>query len=190
MQRFVIVVGDKTSHGGVVISGSTTTEVDGRKVARTGDKVTCPRKGHGGITRIVSGDSTCLIDGEPVARQGDRTACGAILFSSQTLAAVDVNADNGQEIDAGGLESDSGDNAPLSAATHESGAFDEQVELTPSSDAAPEVGLPWFVKTADGRTFKGRLNDTRRLPRIVTSTADVYEVYWGDEALHLAEGEL
>lgn len=190
MLRFMIVVGDKTSHGGVVISGSTTTEIDGRKVARTGDKVTCPRKGHGGISRIVSGDASCLIDGEPVARQGDRTACGAILFSSQTLAAVDVNADNGQEIDAGGLESDSGDNAPLSAATHESGAFDEQVELTPSSDATPEVGLPWFVKTADGRTFKGRLNDTRRLPRIVTSTADVYEVYWGDEALHLAEGEL
>ncbi len=80
-----IVVGDKTDHGGTVISGSPVTDAAGKPIARVGDKVTCPRRGHGGTTVIVSGDPTCVIDGQPAARHGDRTACGAILIASQAV---------------------------------------------------------------------------------------------------------
>lgn len=89
MSRPVIVVGDRTSHGGVVITGSPFTDVDGKAVARIGDKVTCPQKGHGSVTTIVTGDLTAIIDGQPVARHGDKTACGATLISSQILTYVD-----------------------------------------------------------------------------------------------------
>lgn len=89
MSRPVIVVGDRTTHGGVVISGSPFTDVDGKAVARIGDKVTCPKKGHGSVTTIVTGDLTVIIDGQPVARHGDKTACGASLISSQILTYVD-----------------------------------------------------------------------------------------------------
>lgn len=85
MNRPIILVGDKTDHGGVVIEGAPTTEVDGKPVARVGDQVTCPERGHGHTTVIVSGDETCLIEGRPVARHGDKTACGATLIASQTL---------------------------------------------------------------------------------------------------------
>lgn len=37
-----IVVGDRTSHGGVVVSGDITCTIDGQPVARVGDKVFCP----------------------------------------------------------------------------------------------------------------------------------------------------
>jgi uncharacterized Zn-binding protein involved in type VI secretion len=85
MGRPFIVTGDKTSHGGTVIEGAATTDTGGRRIARVGDQVTCPRKGHGGTTVIATGDPTCLIDGRPAARQGDITACGAVLLSSQMV---------------------------------------------------------------------------------------------------------
>ena len=85
MTQPFICVGDKTDHGGLVVSGAPTTDVRGKLIARVGDQVTCPLKGHGGTTVIVSGDPTCLIDGRAAARQGDRTACGATLIASQTL---------------------------------------------------------------------------------------------------------
>ena len=85
MSRPFIVLGDKTSHGGVVISASGTSDCDGKGIARVGDQVTCPKKGHGQVTMIVSGDSTAIIDGRPAARHGDKTACGALLIASQSL---------------------------------------------------------------------------------------------------------
>jgi uncharacterized Zn-binding protein involved in type VI secretion len=84
MGKPFILIGDKTSHGGVVVQGSPVSTVDGKPIARVGDKVTCPRRGHGGTTVIVSGDPTCIIDGQPAARHGDKTACGATLLSSQS----------------------------------------------------------------------------------------------------------
>jgi uncharacterized Zn-binding protein involved in type VI secretion len=86
MGKPFILVGDSTSHGGTVIQGSGASTVNGKGIARVGDKVTCPKKGHGGTTVIVSGDPTCIIDGAPAARHGDKTACGATLLSSQATA--------------------------------------------------------------------------------------------------------
>jgi uncharacterized Zn-binding protein involved in type VI secretion len=84
MGKPFILIGDKTSHGGVVVQGASVSTVDGKPIARVGDKVTCPRRGHGGTTVIVSGDPTCIIDGQPAARHGDKTACCATLLSSQS----------------------------------------------------------------------------------------------------------
>lgn len=83
MSRPFIVLGDQTDHGGVVIEGSAVTDAAGKPIARIGDKVTCPKRGHGETTVIASGDPTCIIDGQPAARHGDKTACGATLLSAQ-----------------------------------------------------------------------------------------------------------
>jgi len=85
MSRPFIVIGDKTDHGGVVIQGAPTTDAEGKVIARVGDQVTCPKKGHGRTTVIASGDPTCIIDGQAAARHGDKTACGATLLSSQAV---------------------------------------------------------------------------------------------------------
>ncbi len=89
MGRAFIVLGDKTDHGGEVIEASGATETHGKRIARVGDKVTCPKRGHGGTTVIVSGDPSMIIDGQPAARHGDKTACGALLISSQAVGTVD-----------------------------------------------------------------------------------------------------
>ncbi len=85
MSRPFILLGDKTDHGGTVISASESSNCDGKGIARVGDKVTCPLRNHGGVTTIVTGDPTAIIDGRPAARHGDKTACGATLIASQSL---------------------------------------------------------------------------------------------------------
>ncbi|SPD68025.1 conserved protein of unknown function (plasmid) [Cupriavidus taiwanensis] len=83
MARPFILLGDKTDHGGVVITASGNTSTNGKGIACVGDRVTCPRSGHGGTTVIVTGDRNVIIDGRAAARHGDKTACGATLLSSQ-----------------------------------------------------------------------------------------------------------
>lgn len=77
----VIVVGDRTSHGGTVLEGAADTLVDGKPVARIGDRVNCPKKGHSAAV-IISGDQTCFANGRPIARHGDKCSCGATLIAS------------------------------------------------------------------------------------------------------------
>lgn len=81
-----IVLGDSTSHGGKVVSASTVSTINGKGIARVGDMVSCPKRGHR-TCEIVSGDTTYLVDGQPAARAGDKTACGAELIPTQALTA-------------------------------------------------------------------------------------------------------
>jgi len=89
-QRKIIVVGDLTSHGGSVISGSPTRFIHGKAIARKGDKVSCPQTYPGGAPHgdnpIVEGDSSCLIDSIPVALEGHKTACGCSLIGTLPVA--------------------------------------------------------------------------------------------------------
>lgn len=186
MSRPLIVIGDRTDHGGVVIEGAPTSDTHGKAIARVGDRVTCPKKGHGGITIIASGDPTFIIDGRPVARHGDKTACGATLIPSQIVTYTEEGSAAGR--------SEGGQDGSKAAASKQPRAgpvrfaWDEQVKLTVSGNTAIMVGLPWFIRTADGRTFSGRLGDDGQLPRIDTLDKDSYETFWGDEALEKIQG--
>ncbi|MCP6473365.1 PAAR domain-containing protein, partial [Klebsiella pneumoniae] len=51
----IIRKGDKTTHGGSVLTASETMKFGGIGVARKGDKVSCPVEGHGPTT-IVEGN--------------------------------------------------------------------------------------------------------------------------------------
>ncbi|NIE66026.1 PAAR domain-containing protein [Burkholderia sp. Ax-1719] len=79
--RGIIRVGDATSHGGRVATGSQVSEVMGRAVARQGDRCICPMQGHQNCV-IAEGDSSFIVDGKPVALDGHKTSCGATLISS------------------------------------------------------------------------------------------------------------
>ncbi|GGY34526.1 PAAR domain-containing protein [Pseudoduganella albidiflava] len=83
MSLEIITVGDSTDHGGKVISGSPTHDIDGMPIARLGDKVSCPRTYPGGrshgINRIVTAHKTVTVGGVPVAVTGCKTECGCTL---------------------------------------------------------------------------------------------------------------
>lgn len=78
--RGVIRLGDKTSHGGQVISASDSFTVLGKQVALNDDKTFCP-KCKGTFPIQVAG-SERHHHGKPVAYHDDATACGAKLVSS------------------------------------------------------------------------------------------------------------
>lgn len=181
--RPFIVVGDKTDHGGTVIQGSAVSDAAGKMIARVGDQVTCPKNGHGHTTVIVSGDPTFVMDGQPVARHGDKCACGATLLSSQVVSFTDEGSPAGA---AGGSGNSAGPAGAIPSTTSTRFEYDEQVELV--TNTAYAVGLRYFIKTADGREFSGRVGADHKLPRIDTASASSYEVLVGDEALALIEG--
>ncbi|MFF7064555.1 PAAR domain-containing protein [Pseudomonas sp. NPDC008258] len=83
--RGIIRVGDKTSGGGTVLSGSSTMSFGGIGVARQGDPVLCPIPGHG-RTVISEGHARFRDNGLPVAFNGHLCGCGCALISSLTQA--------------------------------------------------------------------------------------------------------
>ncbi len=50
----IIRKGDKTTHGGSVLTASETMKFGGIGVARKGDKVSCPVPGHGPTTALLN----------------------------------------------------------------------------------------------------------------------------------------
>ncbi|MGL4604351.1 MAG: PAAR domain-containing protein [Iodobacter sp.] len=79
--RGAIRLNDKTSHGGAVISVSSSSKVDGVLLALVGDWVSCPQTGHG-VTQILPGEGSFMSDGKQVALDGFHAGCGCTLISS------------------------------------------------------------------------------------------------------------
>lgn len=84
MSQPLIVLGDKTSHGGTVLTASPFSDTHGKGWARIGDQVSCPK--CGGIFPIIEGDGSLIDDGKAVAYHGCKVACGATLIASQNFS--------------------------------------------------------------------------------------------------------
>lgn len=168
----LIVLGDRTDHGGEVIEASGVTDTYGKRIARIGDKVHCPKKGHG-TTVIVEGDLTFVIDGQGAAYHGCRTSCGAILISSQSLTTVEFGSGAGA-----GATTVSGWSERSANAEASSAVYDEQFQLR---DEAGEVlaDVPYTVKLPDGRLQHGRTDEHGCSARYQTEGAQTIEIFLG-----------
>ena len=71
-----ICVGDKTSCGGIVATGSQVSSVNGKGIARMGDKIACK---HNCV--IVEGNMAEIIDGAPMALHSAATSHGCTCLS-------------------------------------------------------------------------------------------------------------
>lgn len=81
MSKGFVLLGDKTTHGGEVISASSTMIVNGKKVALIGDEINCPVEGHG-VNTIIEGSSEWISDGKQVVVDGCKCECGCHVISS------------------------------------------------------------------------------------------------------------
>lgn len=97
-----LVVGDKSTHGGVIITGDPLMTIGGKPVARIGDLHSCPQFyptippiPHA-ITPIIPGQNVpvrTLISGRQAAVEGDLTGCGAKLIAQFKLTtAISIGA--------------------------------------------------------------------------------------------------
>ncbi|WLI76915.1 PAAR domain-containing protein [Kosakonia sp. H02] len=87
MSKGFVLLGDKTTHGGAVISASSTMVVNGKKVALVGDKVSCPKDGHGTNT-IIEGSTEWSSDGRAIVVDGCKCQCGCQVISSTPACSV------------------------------------------------------------------------------------------------------
>ena len=78
--RGVIRIGDKTTHGGEVISASSGTVVMGKLAALDGDMSFCPLCKGKYVLRTDGGGARH--EGKSYAYHDDLTECGAVLISS------------------------------------------------------------------------------------------------------------
>ncbi|MGH8075165.1 MAG: PAAR domain-containing protein [Lysobacter sp.] len=164
------MVGDTTSSGGQVITGSPFTDIDGKPVARINDKATCPK--HQGTFPIVDGDPTTIIDGEAVALHGSSLACGCrVLAVQQVRVLLDAGGGGG-----GGSSGVSG--GPKAAAADPGAmagpiaslAFDEQIRFV-GPTGVPLSNLGYRLHLADGSTAEGVTDADGRTERVATVQA-------------------
>ena len=98
MRRYLIVEGDPTSSGGMVVSGASSRMINNAGIARVGDLATCPL--HGGVFPIVTGDHAYTVDDMEAARDGDYISCGCSLISVKQRLLYRDDEENG----AGGMD--------------------------------------------------------------------------------------
>lgn len=76
----IVLVGHRHScpiHGsGAVVSGAREAQVNGRAIARIGDRISC-----GAV--ILTGSADTIVEGQPVARLGDCTSHGGVLVEGE-----------------------------------------------------------------------------------------------------------
>ena len=101
MGKLVAVVGDRTTKGGYIITGSGPATCGGRCIALVGDLVTCPKCGSKG--QIVEGAPNLTFHGKPAAYNGCRVACKCDPVGSNQIIAglswmsVDVTSPKSSE---------------------------------------------------------------------------------------------
>lgn len=168
--RPFIVIGDQTDHGGVVVGSTMTTDTHGKRLARVGDQVTCPKKGHG-TTVIVTGDPTMIVDGAPVARHGDKCACGATLIASQFVSTVGDGGRGGTASASGGQSTSADDVHHVAGAMHQAlEAYDQHFVLTCSLTDMPLAHQPYRLR-AGGKVHEGVTDEKGRTVLIATGDA-------------------
>jgi len=168
MSRPFIVIGDKTDHGGQVIEGSPTTDAAGKVIARVGDKVTCPKRGHGGTTTIVTGDPTCIIDGKPAARHGDKTACGATLLSSQVVTTTGGDGGSSANQPAAGQTTESrGFLSKLVADSHD---YDIHFVVRDEVTGRTLPNVSYRITLEDGKSIAGVTDENGLTEKIGSNT--------------------
>ncbi len=79
MGKYAIVIGDITSHGGEVISASSTFDCNGKKAALLHDTVSCPL--HGTNLIIEADSSVYEEDNRGIVLHGCQTHCGATVIA-------------------------------------------------------------------------------------------------------------
>lgn len=129
-----ICVGDKTSCGGTVISGSVVdTDSSGRPISRIGDAISCRHN-----CTIISGDQTMIVAGQPVAMHGSLTSKQCTCISAQNNNKTGIGQTEAQQ-----------------ASTPK--AADPGIAYTPDMQAV-EQELHWIefsLKNKEGNPFSG-----------------------------------
>ncbi|MFM0243147.1 PAAR domain-containing protein [Paraburkholderia phytofirmans] len=180
MMRRIAVVGDRLERGGEILpyAGPVFTMGDaGRQVALIGGTAYCEACKSAGTIAKAGGPRRIDFMGETAAdRDIVLCKCPSPPHILATLSGESWCDDMAESLG----EVASSPTVSGGVASVAIGAYDEQIRATGRGASA---GYPYFIETAHGRTFSGRLDHGGHLPRVHSDAADDYTVHWGDAAL-------
>lgn len=164
-----VVLGDRTSHGGTVISACPNFTVNGIPIARIGDKVVCPRCKI--TAAIISSSHPSIFSNDiSVAFDLDKKSCGAILYSSHNNKA------------GWGGNSESEESTPeREYVNNGENSFQEHFNLYDMRSGKPLSGVYYSIKTEEGRVFTGETDAEGRTDVVWTDSPKPVEITIGEE---------
>lgn len=164
-----ITKGCMTNHGGIIQQGEDFWLVDGKGVHLEGMTHYCP-KCKVMSKAIATENGFMQVNGKNPIVAGDLSTCGSQYLKISDLAVRERGAGAGNSRNLT-------DN--LNRVIDKEIFFDEQV-ITQFSFAE---GMPYFIETENGKTYKGVVAGDGKLPRIETEVEGAYQIYLGEEAL-------
>lgn len=179
----IIRLGDKTSHGGVVIEGSPSDICMGKPIAYIGHKVQCPK--CKGAFPIVEGAMTTTFYGKGVALAGMRTACGAVLIASQFTDTVEYGG-GGSSTRSAAKASPPLSAVPASAPLNDVRAaqnlseskFDDKFVLLDAETGMPLSHTEYAIRRESGEVEFGTTDAAGHTHLLsATANAEVIEIY-------------
>lgn len=148
----MIIQGDTTTHGGVVLEGDPAYVFNDIPTTGAGHKVYCPK--CKGVFEIIEGPHSSFLPGRrPRAMEGHVTACGATLLAKPAGPAAMALALN--------------PNKPASLTNTENDPFDQHFHLQDEATGQPLADCFYSI-TANGQTIHGR-TDANGMTAKITS---------------------
>ncbi len=177
-KRGMIVVGDKTTAGGVVIEGSPKSSVKGKAVALEGHAIRCPVCGTVGHIQLMPPFAGAPVDGVEIALSDDLCICACnppprLISSNVGFATHGFSAEElGDPAAAPWLVHAGHDPAEYAL------PFDEQF-LLQDSNGKPLAGVYFSVKLPTGKIVHGTTSSGGLTERYQTEGVAHIEVYLG-----------
>lgn len=146
-------VGDKTTHGGVAVTGTDSFTWHGLAALKVGDEVVCPIHGK---NKIAEGNTRHTWHGIPMSYEGHKTECGSALIAEAA--------------------------SPLQLAAAQAllngNAHDEQFQIK-DVDGNPLGNVDYTIKTTDGRVVHGSTDENGFTARHLSDRPESISLHLG-----------
>lgn len=153
MRKSIIILGDKTSHGGTVIRASGVATVNGKPIALINDLVECPK--CKGTYPIIEGTTMITYLGQAVAVEEMKTACGATLIGSQQIAVIDDDPISARTTSVVSNEDSTTKTALFSNKTDKYQLCFQAID----DNGNPYANIPFSLLLSDGSQVRGKTDE-------------------------------
>ncbi|WP_250453561.1 PAAR domain-containing protein [Caballeronia sp. ATUFL_M2_KS44] len=178
MRRYFLKVGDKSTAGGLVLEGESTTMHHGTPLTSLGALVFCHACKSQGRLVGQGPRRPVTIMGKQVALDGDLCLCKCtptpLMLASQSTAF--------EEFESGELQRMGFQPNGTPIETTPKRDFDERVQIMDERNR-PLACVPYHIRTSRGIVYKGITDASGYCPRVYTEQAESLEIALGMKAL-------
>jgi uncharacterized Zn-binding protein involved in type VI secretion len=178
MSGEIIRMGDKTSHGGIVLEGSAQNICMGKPIAFIGHKVFCPL--CKGAFPIVEGAPHVTFYGRGVALAGMHTSCGAVLIATQFSDTVSSdgtsNKANMEKVSSSPIaQRDAMQRSSATKGTHIGTRFDDKFVLVDDVTETPLSNTEYAIQRRSGK-FEHGVTDAHGHTHMLSDTEEAEDI--------------